>query len=270
MSTLAPMYTVGHPVIRKVLKIRIWGVPGLLGQYVATVAAHQPGELPKSSSSNPSERRDAQQCNESSILPFKVGDAREGAEAAAQERQTHPRLVGVHRAARPRRGGHPRDAQEARLGGTHASSHHRWVSDCQAVEKRTRLAILLLLYSWFRVWRRHTSAVQQQLACSFFHCLVTVPTKGSNESCLGSVHPIFCQFDDIGCTESKRGPWWVSCSRTRTLKPMQWFWTCDKKICGGKKSADRPRVFQLWYSRFRLMWQCFLWQNVFCDSFCQP
>ena len=29
--------------------------PGLLGQYVATVAAHQPGELPKSSSSKPSE-----------------------------------------------------------------------------------------------------------------------------------------------------------------------------------------------------------------------
>ena len=29
--------------------------PGLLGQWVATVAAHQPGELPKFSSSNPSE-----------------------------------------------------------------------------------------------------------------------------------------------------------------------------------------------------------------------
>ena len=36
--------------------------PGLLGQYVATVAAHQPGELPKSSSSKPSERSDARGC----------------------------------------------------------------------------------------------------------------------------------------------------------------------------------------------------------------
>ena len=31
---------------------------------------------------------------------------------------------------------------------------------CQAVEKRTSLAIFWLLYSWFTDWRRHTLAVQ--------------------------------------------------------------------------------------------------------------
>ena len=46
----------------------------------------------------------------------------------------------------------------------------RWV---QAVDKRTSLAMLLLLYSWFTDWLRQTSVVQQRLACFFFHCLVT-------------------------------------------------------------------------------------------------
>ena len=45
-------------------------------------------------------------------------------------------------------------------------------NDRQAVEKRTSLAfLLLLLWSWFTDWRRQTSAVQQRLACSFFHGL---------------------------------------------------------------------------------------------------
>ena len=59
---LAGVYKAGRPIIRKVLKIRIWLVPRLLGQYVATVAALQPGELPKFSSSKPSGRSDAPDC----------------------------------------------------------------------------------------------------------------------------------------------------------------------------------------------------------------
>ena len=41
----------------------------------------------------------------------------------------------------------------------------------EAVKKRTSLAIFWLLYSWFTDLRCQTSAVQQSLACSFFHSL---------------------------------------------------------------------------------------------------
>ena len=33
-----------------------------------------------------------------------------------------------------------------------------------------------------------------------------VPTKWSTGSCFCSVHPMFCQLDDIGCTDSKQRP----------------------------------------------------------------
>ena len=42
ISLFVAKYTVGRPVIRKVLKL--WSSPVLLGQLAATVAAHQPGE----------------------------------------------------------------------------------------------------------------------------------------------------------------------------------------------------------------------------------
>ena len=43
-----------------------------------------------------------------------------------------------------------------------------------AVEKRASLAIFWLLYSWFTDWHRQTSAVQQRLAYSIFHCLFII------------------------------------------------------------------------------------------------
>ena len=51
------MHTVRHrhPVIRKVLKIQIWGVPRPAWAVGSYSSAHQPEELPKSSSSKPSE-----------------------------------------------------------------------------------------------------------------------------------------------------------------------------------------------------------------------
>ena len=44
--------------------------------------------------------------------------------------------------------------------------------------KKNKFGNFLLLYSWFTDWRRRTSAVQQRLACSFFHCLMIWPFSG--------------------------------------------------------------------------------------------
>ena len=78
--------------------------PGLLGQ---KVAAHQPGELPKSSSSKPSERWDAPDCThlvlaegvaerldglDVEVVGGLVHDEEVGA-VAAQHRERHARLL---------------------------------------------------------------------------------------------------------------------------------------------------------------------------------
>ena len=50
------MYRAGCPVIRQVLKMKIWGVPpGWWAATVATYCPSRPGELPKFLSSKPSE-----------------------------------------------------------------------------------------------------------------------------------------------------------------------------------------------------------------------
>ena len=50
----------------------------------------------------------------------------------------------------------------------------------QAVEKRTILAIFCCC--WFTDWRRRTSGVQQQLACSFFRCFSIKGVKLKQEN----------------------------------------------------------------------------------------
>ena len=51
-------YRASHVLVDWVLLTWIWDVPTtLLGQLVATVAAHQPGELPKSRSTQPGSTR---------------------------------------------------------------------------------------------------------------------------------------------------------------------------------------------------------------------
>ena len=56
-------YSAGRPIIRKVLKTRIWVVPPAwaVGSYSSRPTSRA-GELPKSSSSKPSERSDAPDC----------------------------------------------------------------------------------------------------------------------------------------------------------------------------------------------------------------
>ena len=57
------LYSGFHPLVRNVLlQLFAKSCEGLLGQNVATVSAHQPGEVPKSSSLQPYQRVDENRC----------------------------------------------------------------------------------------------------------------------------------------------------------------------------------------------------------------
>ena len=106
--------------------------------------------------------------------------------------------------------------------------------------KRRSLAILLLLlYSWFTDWRRQTSAIQQGLACSFFHCLVLTISHRT--------------LPRPTCCRRRRAQTWAPAS-TRPTLASAW---CSRPL--KQLATERGKVFAhftLLYSIYLIMQCC--------------
>ena len=106
--------------------------PNLLKQYVATVAAHQPGELPKYSSSKPSERSEATDCiylTLSPLLAEKLCDKKKDCLKKTTSQQRLPRAVvrpAVRHAPHGHAGRQHQQLQDPRLEHGHLAEVRRY------------------------------------------------------------------------------------------------------------------------------------------------